>query len=259
MFKPYTSTVSNPENAKGWGCIKIPLVSLRAEPSEKAEMVTQALYGERVLMLELSADWVRVELQHDAYQGWCSSNMVSLCTLEEWNELERQGGAMITKPVARCMCGEKSLLLPAGSLLFYGDSVVDKTCCANVKGMNPADIALRFLHAPYLWGGKSILGMDCSGLVQLSYALLGVFMPRDAGQQVLLGNSVSLNEALPGDLAFFGNQTGKIVHVGLVMEQGRIIHASGSVRIDCLDNEGIFNRETGTYSHRLAQIRRLPL
>jgi hypothetical protein len=167
-------------------------------------------------------------------------------------------GKQVTQPLSTCLCGGKTILLPAGSQLFQQDKLIEYVVQEELRGLNPSDVARRFLHAPYLWGGKSILGMDCSGLVQLCFALLGITLPRDASQQVLLGEQVSSpKEALPGDLAFFANPEGKVVHVALVMAEGCIIHASGSVRIDRLDSEGIFNCETNAYTHRLSQLKRL--
>jgi gamma-D-glutamyl-L-lysine dipeptidyl-peptidase len=254
-FNPFET---NPVNVIGWGYSSLPLIPLRAEPSERAEMVTQALYGERMLLFEKQSDWVRVALTNDGYQGWCASKMVSTCTMETWNKLDNQMGKRLTQPLSTCLCGGRTILLPAGSRLFQEDKLIEDVVQEALNGLNPSEVAKRFLHAPYLWGGKSILGMDCSGLVQLSFALLGITLPRDASQQVLLGEPVSSPvEALPGDLAFFANPEGRIVHVGLVMAEGCIIHASGSVRIDRLDSNGIFNRETNVYSHRLSQLKRL--
>lgn len=242
----------------GFGYSSLPLIPLRAEPSERAEMVTQALYGERMLLLERQSDWVRVLLANDGYQGWCVFKMVTVCSLETWEEMEKQVSKRITQPLSKCFCAGEVKFLPAGSRLYKDDKPIDETELEELGGLSPSDVSKRFLHAPYLWGGKSILGIDCSGLVQLSFSLLGVSLPRDASQQILLGEPVpSLEEALPGDLAFFSNPEGKIVHVGLVLDEGCIIHASGSVRIDKLDHVGIFNRETNTYTHRLFQIRRL--
>ena len=115
-----------------------------------------------------------------------------------------------------------------------------------------------YLKAPYVWGGKSIFGLDCSGLVQQLYGLVGIQLPRDARQQVEHGQPVHfVVQARPGDLAFFDNAEGRIVHVGLVLEEGRILHAHGEVRIDPLDHNGIYNKDLGRYTHKLRIIRRL--
>jgi len=249
---------TEPENLLGWGYSTLPLIPLRAEPSERSEMLTQVLYGERMLVLEQQSEWSRVQLVDDNYRGWCSTKMITSCTKEAWDAAALSSPRCVTQPISRCLCSGATRYLPAGSRLFPEDSLIDDKKGESMPLLNPSEVAKRFLHAPYLWGGKSILGMDCSGLVQLSFLLTGVMLPRDAGQQVLLGEPLkSVEETIPGDLAFFANQAGKIVHVGLVMDDGCVIHASGSVRIDLLDKEGIFNRDTHAYSHRLFQLRHL--
>ena len=118
-------------------------------------------------------------------------------------------------------------------------------------------VALSFLNAPYLWGGRTIFGIDCSGFTQAVYKIMGKAIPRDASQQNRCGTAVSLSQARIGDLAFFANSNGKITHVGLLLGEGKIIHASGKVRIDRIDETGIFCIERNEYSHQLHSIKRL--
>ncbi|MFL5753049.1 MAG: C40 family peptidase, partial [Bacteroidia bacterium] len=118
-------------------------------------------------------------------------------------------------------------------------------------------LACQFLNAPYLWGGRSIMGIDCSGFTQLVYKLNGYKLPRDAYQQAELGTPLSfVEEAEAGDLAFFDNEEGRITHVGIVLSDQRIIHASGKVRIDKFDHYGIFHSDRRKYSHLLRVIKR---
>jgi hypothetical protein len=118
--------------------------------------------------------------------------------------------------------------------------------------------ALKYFNSPYLWGGRSPFGVDCSGLSQILYKMIGIQIPRDAGQQALMGENITfVEEAQPGDLAFFDNEDGKIVHVGIIWEKNKIIHASGKVRIDNIDHFGIFNIDTGRYSHQMRLMRRI--
>ncbi|MBK7084827.1 MAG: C40 family peptidase [Flavobacteriales bacterium] len=115
-----------------------------------------------------------------------------------------------------------------------------------------------FLGAPYLWGGRTPTGVDCSGLTQMLFMLMGIYLPRDAYQQAEEGDPVELVDlAEPGDLAFFDNAEGRITHVGIVLPERRILHASGRVRIDALDQEGIFDAEQGKYSHKLRLVKRV--
>jgi len=117
---------------------------------------------------------------------------------------------------------------------------------------------MMYLNAPYLWGGRSPFGIDCSGFTQVIYKLNGFKLPRDASQQATIGETLSfIEESESGDLAFFDNEEGNIIHVGIMLENNNIIHASGKVRIDKIDHQGIFNSETNTYSHRLRLIKKI--
>jgi cell wall-associated NlpC family hydrolase len=120
----------------------------------------------------------------------------------------------------------------------------------------PWQLAQGFLHVPYLWGGRSDCGLDCSGLTQVIFKIKGIKIPRDAAEQALLGNNIEFGKQLPSDLAFFHNAEGKITHVGIVTKTG-FIHASGRVREDDLTADGIICRDNGKQSHSLSFIKRL--
>ncbi len=121
-----------------------------------------------------------------------------------------------------------------------------------------AETAARFLNCPYIWGGRIPSGIDCSGLTQLVYKIHGIAIPRDSWQQSEAGTVVSfLEEAENGDLLFFDNDKGKISHVGILMAQGLVIHASGRVRIDRLDHQGIYRDDLKRYTHKLRTIVRI--
>jgi cell wall-associated NlpC family hydrolase len=125
-------------------------------------------------------------------------------------------------------------------------------------GESLADTALKFINSPYIWGGRIPSGIDCSGLTQLVYKIHGIGIPRDSWQQAETGEPISfISEARVGDLVFFDNEKGKISHVGMIFAEGLVIHASGRVRIDTIDHQGIFKPEVGGYSHRLRLIKRI--
>ncbi len=118
--------------------------------------------------------------------------------------------------------------------------------------------AMSFLNMPYLWGGRSPAGIDCSGFTNIVYKLAGIRLRRDAWQQSEQGILINfIDEARPGDLAFFQNEEGKIIHVGIILQQQKIIHASGRVRIDTIDHYGIYDEELKKYTHQLRLIRRM--
>ena len=121
---------------------------------------------------------------------------------------------------------------------------------------NIEEMTATFINTPYLWGGKSTFGCDCSGLVQTVFKFFGITLPRDAAEQVKSGDTVPfVNDAKPGDLAFFDNDEGEIIHVGILLDPKRIIHSSGWVRMDPMDQEGIYNLELGRYTHKLRTIK----
>ena len=120
------------------------------------------------------------------------------------------------------------------------------------------DSAMKFINSPYIWGGRIPSGIDCSGFTQLVYKIQGTPIPRDSWQQAEVGKIIDfIDQAEPGDLVFFDNDRGKISHVGMILSRGLVIHASGRVRIDSIDHQGIFKAEIGGYSHKLRMIRRI--
>lgn len=242
----------NPQLA---ACCVLPLIPLRAQPSERAEQVTQVLHGQYMVVLTQQDAWSLVRVLDDGYEGWCASKMLHFLSLEEARSAFGAPRVLTVAPLSLCETGDGHAYLPAGSRLLPNERVVSPPV---EVAFNPVALALCFLQAPYLWGGKTILGMDCSGLVQVVHVLCGVLLPRDASQQVLLGTRVDkLDQAMVGDLAFFHNEAGAVVHVGLLMENRRIVHASGRVRVDRWDEQGIFNENLGLFTHQRPLIRRL--
>ena len=240
------------------GIILESAVPMRSEPSDKAEMVNQLLFGEQYDVLEEKENWIRIKSIHDLYEGWIDLKQHSL------SEVQIEEGSYCNAPteIRHKLRGvikvTPGAFLPSASQLIELniESLSEGTNTCNLKGA-----CSLFENAPYLWGGRTPLGIDCSGFTQLVFRLLNVHIPRDASQQIELGEQLSfIEESEEGDLAFFDNQEGKITHVGIIIKEGidiKIIHASGRVRTDKLDHNGIFNEETQSYSHKLRIIKRI--
>ncbi len=254
-----------------YGICCLSIVPLRAEASDKAEMVNQVLFGECFEILEKGKKWSLVKLQHDGYQGWIDNKQyeavaesyfaarvkaLPLCSLELIDLVAHEkSGRYFPILMGSYLPFPENERLDMGvySLSFSGNYISGKQNRAQM-----VETAYQYLGSPYLWGGRTPLGIDCSGFTQMVYRLAGYALPRDSGEQAQMGETLSfIEEAEPGDLAFFDNEEGRISHVGLMLNDNRIIHASGEVRIDQLDQSGIFNAEQGIHTHHLRVIKRV--
>jgi cell wall-associated NlpC family hydrolase len=246
-------------------------IPVRKEPSEKSELVTQILFGETYVITEQKDNWAKIKMDFDGYTGWIDAKLVFAVAPTEYELWKNANAWMVPTPKINIVQDGSSapITIPAGSrIVFNGHERNSFSIGKNdyfISGQIPSDkelgireVATSLLHTPYLWGGRSYFGIDCSGLSQIVYKINGTWLPRDAYQQAELGNDVEfVEEAEIGDLAFFDNEEGKIVHVGICLGKGQIIHAYGEVRIDQLDHQGIFIREQNKYSHKLRVIKRI--
>lgn len=248
--------VSEAKLHQSFACCVLPLIPLRAEPTEKSEQVTQVLHGQLLMILTHQEAWALVRVLDDGYEGWCATKQLHLLASEEALHLFESPRVLTVPPTCSCKTLDGRAILPAGSRLLPGEQVIDKGITDEQR--DPVSLAMSFLQTPYLWGGKSVMGMDCSGLIQVVFALCGLLLPRDASQQVSMGTRVPhLGMAGRGDLAFFQNEAGAVVHVGLLLDGERIVHASGCVHIDRWDEHGIYKEGSATYTHQLQQVRRV--
>ena len=230
------------------------LAPLRQSPSELAEMETQALFGEKGIVHQKGVgDWIKVQLFNDHYIGWTDQKMFTSGTAE-------QGKFILIDTLAILKINNQLRWLPFGS--FVDEETVSQNpdysfiLAGLPNSLNITELALSFMNAPYLWGGKSLMGIDCSGFVQCVMAAKGVQLARNASQQAMAGDLVSYMHRNTGDLAFFRTTSNKISHVGIVIED-MIIHAHGQVRMDPFWPEGIFNTDKNEISHQLVAIKRI--
>ncbi|HYC87536.1 MAG TPA: C40 family peptidase [Chryseosolibacter sp.] len=245
---------------------------MRKEPTEQSEMVTQLLFGDHYEVLEISSEkkWLRVRTNFDLYEGWISPAQHQRVSKEYYDYIGRAEFKITTDVTSTLLYNKTPLHILMGSVIpissselfkmeeqfaFNGES---KSLGAKREFDFVRAIAFKYLNAPYLWGGKSPFGIDCSGFVQMVFKIAGYRLFRDAWQQANQGKAVkSFDQTVPGDVAFFRNADKKITHTGIVIEKDRIVHASGRVRVDHFDERGIMNMETKSYTHELSHVRRI--
>jgi hypothetical protein len=256
-----------------FGIVHLSAIPLRSSASDKSEMVSQLLFGEMVEILEKKGKkWFKVRCLWDNYLGWVSSSQIQRITREEYENYHSHY-AYSFELMQPAVTGSHFLPLTLGAVLrqydglqfqlngnayqFSGQVIHPEHQKSSTELL--IKVARRYLFAPYLWGGRSPFGVDCSGFTQMVFKIAANFpLPRDAYQQVEQGELIDFFEqALPGDLIFFENTKGSIHHVGILIAEDRIIHASGQVRIDKLDHFGIFNEELKSYTHKLRVIKRV--
>ena len=224
------------------GIAFLSVVPMRKEPSDRSEIVNQVIYGETFAILEQQEKWSKIRLQHDKYEGWIDN--------KQWQLLDKKNKET-SQIVHATFIKNQGIFFPAGALVNFEMNANKKKLLATAK---------LFLEAPYLWGGRTVFGIDCSGFTQIVFRIHGIELKRDAYQQQTQGKKVAYKNVQNNDLAFFANADGKIIHVGIIFlekNEVKIIHAAGKVRIDTLSEDGIINETSKTRTHQLHSIKRI--
>jgi hypothetical protein len=256
-----------------FGFCNLSIVPCRKDTSDRSEMVTQLLFGEYFEILEEFKTWIRVRSGIDGYEGWIDAKQYIPISKDTFNSLKKQAPSYVADIVSIITDPVESISFPItiGCLLpslkgkefsvekkkyMYQGNVMSPG--NKVKRSKLVEDAFTFLNAPYLWGGRTPLGIDCSGFTQMVYRLNGIHLKRDASQQAEQGEALSFpEEAEAGDLAFFDNEAGHITHVGIVLDDGQIIHASGKVHVDKFDHVGIYSTTQKRYTHSLRVLKKM--
>ena len=236
---------------------------MRSEPSHQSELVSQLLYGDCFKITSKKKGWLQITALVDQYSGWIDEKQATSISKSDAEEVTIKTPLYSTRLVdyIETPDGELTALVLGsniGACKWLGHQYDGPTQPKKMDKSKLLKTASLYLNAPYLWGGKTPMGIDCSGLTQMTYRINGLSIPRDASLQAQLGETLSfIDESEAGDLAFFDDAEGKIIHVGLLLENHYILHAHGKVRIDRIDQTGIYNTETQQHSHKLRIIKKL--
>ena len=243
------------------GICNLSIVPVRIVDSDKSEMINQLIYGDIIEILEEKEKWVKIKSVFDDYIGWIDK--------KQYFKIDDNITLDLNKPIYSINLVEfiennnnELVTIPIGSdisnISLMNHKFEGKTISGKNNRNSIVNTALLFLNSPYLWGGKTPFGIDCSGFTQMVYKINGYKLSRDAKDQADQGETLSfIEESEAGDLAFFNNDQGDIIHVGIILQNNHIIHASGKVRIDRIDHNGIYNNDLNKHTHSLRYIKKI--
>jgi len=246
-----------------YGICNLSIVPIRFEPSNKSELVSQLLYGNHFKIIDQRKLWCKIRVAFDGYEGWIDKKQYHEISQEEYKNIDDSQPEYSADLIEYVQSENQELIIiPMGASLNGLSILKHHFDGTKIKGIqdktNLVKTAFSYLNAPYLWGGNTPLGIDCSGFTQMVYKLNGYNLLRDVTQQSTQGDALSfIEESDPGDLVFFDDDEGNIIHVGIMLKDNYIIHVHGKVRIDRLDHSGIYNTETRRHTHKLRVIKKI--
>lgn len=255
-----------------FGVCRLAVVPVRSDHRDGAEQLSQLLFGDHYEVLSVTADrkWARIKVYADQCEGWLDIKHHHAISREYFDQINQTDYKITTEISSPVLYKKSPLTIVMGSIVPISNSELFKieeqfAFNGESKGLGQRrdvdflkSIAKKYLSSPYHWGGKSPFGIDDSGLVQMVYKIAGYSLARESPQQAIQGKKIkSFEDAKPGDLAFFSEKGGAVAHVGIIMDDEKIIHSFGQVRVDTITEEGILNPETKIYTHLLHSIRRI--
>ncbi len=246
-----------------YGICDLSIVPLRNETSDNSELLSQILYGESFKVLEQRKIWSKIRLTFDDCEGWIDNKQYQEISEDEYNSIQKVDKIYSTDLVEFIKDENEQLYTISIGSSLNGLTLLNHSFDGHsTNGINEKknliNTAFIYLNTPSLNGGKTPFGIDCAGFTQMVYKLNGFKLLREVSQQATQGDALSfIEESEPGDLAFFDNAEGEIVHVGIIMKDNYIIHVHGKVRIDRLDQTGIYNTDKKSHTHKLRVIKKI--
>lgn len=249
-------------------------IPLRESITHSSEMISQLLFGEIFIIEEKYQHWLKIQTEEEAYEGWVDEKQITYISEAIYKEIKSENSKKLIGdficPIINLnskethhiglgsqlpLFNESTITIGNESFRILTDQIID---VSTPQANNIIPVAQKYLNVPYLWGGKSVFGIDCSGFTSMVFKICGQILPRDAKQQAQVGSIVNfIEEARPGDLMFFDNEEGNITHVGIYLGDHKIIHASGKVKKDHVDHQGILSSDLKCYTHNLRVIKRI--